>query len=282
VADSGPISEAECRLNYEWHAAGEAQPQGRADALPLVLLHGIGGTSAAWQPVTGLVNADREILAFDLPGHGESPLDMARGMASQAADGIFDCLDAAGIGRVHVCGHSLGGAVACVMALKQPERVASLTLLAPGGFGKALNAAALEGFVSARSEAELATALGPFFGPGFKPSAEMLAGIVKHRAKPGSTARLRQCVEMVVAANARSSLPLDELAAAGIPVAVMWGARDIITPYEQSFGLPDAFEVWRYEVAGHMLIDEIPGEVATVLARQISNVSGRTDPILDR
>jgi pyruvate dehydrogenase E2 component (dihydrolipoamide acetyltransferase) len=273
------VSGAECRLNFGRRGGSDAVDASAGEgALPLVLLHGIGGTSAAWQPVTGLLDEGREILAFDLPGHGESPLDETRGMVSQAADGIFACLDAAGIGRVHVCGHSLGGAVACVMALKQPERVASLTLLAPGGFGRALNAAALEGFVSARSEADLAAALGPFFGPGFEPSAEMLAGIARQRTKPGSSARLRQCVEMVAAANARSSLPLDELAAMGIPVAVMWGARDIITPYEQSFGLPDAFEVWRYESTGHMLIDEIPGEVAAVLARQW----GRAESISDR
>ena len=64
-------------------------------------------------------------------------------------------LDALGIERAHLVGHSLGGAVAATLAAEHPERVASLTLIAPAGLGEEINGEFIDGFVAAESRREL-------------------------------------------------------------------------------------------------------------------------------
>ncbi len=97
----------------------------------LVLVHGAGGAGDLWAPqLEGLANVAR-VIAPDLPGHG--PL-AGRPRASVAAYAawLLQFLDALGLGRVVLGGHSMGGAVAQTLALERPERLAGLVLVATG------------------------------------------------------------------------------------------------------------------------------------------------------
>ena len=73
------------------------------------------------------------VHALDLPGHGASDKDVGDGSLAALADVVVGFLDALGISRAHLVGHSLGGAVVAAVARSAPEKVASLTLLAPVG-----------------------------------------------------------------------------------------------------------------------------------------------------
>jgi 2-succinyl-6-hydroxy-2,4-cyclohexadiene-1-carboxylate synthase len=92
----------------------------------VVLLHGFGGTSCAWDGVVRLLDHERyRPLALDLPGHGE---------AAQAPSPISfaSCTEhvlAASPQRFVLCGYSMGGRVALHVALAAPERVARLVLI---------------------------------------------------------------------------------------------------------------------------------------------------------
>lgn len=80
----------------------------------LVLLHGVGATGSAFQPLIGKLAAwPSRIVVPDLRGHGRSPHAKHYGMGHHAAD-VAD-LFAPGE-RIHVAGHSMGGAVALVLA----------------------------------------------------------------------------------------------------------------------------------------------------------------------
>ncbi|MDT9126949.1 alpha/beta fold hydrolase, partial [Escherichia coli] len=72
---------------------------------------------------------------------------------------ILANLSGAGLERIHVAGHSMGGAVATLMALMAPNRVISLTLLAPGGSGEAINGTLLRRYAAAGDENELKSCL---------------------------------------------------------------------------------------------------------------------------
>ncbi len=99
---------------------------------PALAIHGLGGTKGSFLPtVAGLAGRFR-IIAFDLPGFGDS--DKPIGAAYDAAyfaQAAVDLLDALELDRAHVLGNSLGGRVALELALRHPDRVGRLGLLAP-------------------------------------------------------------------------------------------------------------------------------------------------------
>ncbi|HVB66812.1 MAG TPA: alpha/beta fold hydrolase [Acetobacteraceae bacterium] len=93
----------------------------------LVLLHCLGVTHRLWDPLDPL--ADRfTLLAYDLPGHGETPLPAAPYGVEELADQLAAVLRREGIARAHVCGLSLGGLVAQRFASAYPELTDRLIL----------------------------------------------------------------------------------------------------------------------------------------------------------
>jgi len=101
---------------------------GEAGAPPLVLLHGMLGSSRNWQ-TSGRKLADHfRVYALDLRNHGESPHHEVMDYPSMAGD-VLRWLDEQELERVHLVGHSMGGKVSMYLACRYPERVASLTVV---------------------------------------------------------------------------------------------------------------------------------------------------------
>ncbi|MEU0190729.1 alpha/beta fold hydrolase [Streptomyces afghaniensis] len=101
---------------------------------PLLLLHGIGHHRQVWDPVIPALAAERDVIAVDLPGCGESPA-LPDGMAhdlptmNTVLAALCEALD---IERPHVAGNSLGGLLA--LDLARAQLVRSVTALSPAGF----------------------------------------------------------------------------------------------------------------------------------------------------
>lgn len=97
---------------------------------PVLAIHGITANHLAWGTVAPLVAG--LVVAPDLRGRGDSgQLPGPHGMAAHAADCVA-VLDALGIERAVVVGHSMGGFVASVLAHRHPDRVARLVLVDGG------------------------------------------------------------------------------------------------------------------------------------------------------
>jgi pimeloyl-ACP methyl ester carboxylesterase len=101
---------------------------------PLVLIHGIGSRWQIWEPVLGRLESEREVVAFDLPGFGESPMPAPGTPAGieSLTDLSASILDQLGLERPHVAGNSLGGWISLELAKR--GRVRSATVLSPAGF----------------------------------------------------------------------------------------------------------------------------------------------------
>ena len=114
LAEAGGI-----RLAYRaWGAPG---------APPLVLLHGLGEGSADWDGVAPAFAAHYRVYALDLRGHGRSDWPGAYSVELMSAD-VLGFLDALGLDRVDLIGHSMGGLAACLLAQERPGRVRALIL----------------------------------------------------------------------------------------------------------------------------------------------------------
>jgi pimeloyl-ACP methyl ester carboxylesterase len=112
---------------------------GEAPAAPMLLVHGFGASSYQWRfTLPALAAAGYHALAPDLPGHGFSQLTFARGEYTRPAYArrLWRLVDALGIERLPLIGHSMGGGIVAEMAWQQPSRVTQLALLSPAGFGQ--------------------------------------------------------------------------------------------------------------------------------------------------
>ncbi len=101
---------------------------------PLVLLHGFGGDKNHWVRIARYFTPYYQVIAPDLPGFGEGDRDLSlRYGISDQVDRVHDFVEALGLPAFHLGGNSMGGQIAAAFAVKYPQEVRTLWLLAPGG-----------------------------------------------------------------------------------------------------------------------------------------------------
>ncbi|MCL6706973.1 alpha/beta fold hydrolase [Pseudomonas sp. R2.Fl] len=248
------------------HAAITGNP---SEAPPLVLLHGFGGGGYAWEAVSASLG-DRPLVVYDLPGHGRSIEAEGIGGAGRMAKAIAADLDRRGITSCHVCGHSLGGAVAAILALRQPDRLKSLALLSPGGFGPSINHAALSRYAFPQDREDLRAALREMMADTAEPSDRLIDRIYADRLHADARDALRQVFDGMMRPSMdggleQGTLALAEFAGLGLPIHVLWGTGDRILPVPDAAALPAGMTLHLAEGAGHMLVDECPEIVVDLL-----------------
>ncbi len=95
---------------------------------PLVLLHGLLGSARNWQTAGTDLAAHFHVFALDLRNHGKSPHAGTMEYPEMMAD-VLGWLDAQGLARATLVGHSMGGKIAMLLACRHPERVERLVVV---------------------------------------------------------------------------------------------------------------------------------------------------------
>lgn len=232
-----------------------------AGGVPIVFLHGFGASHVVWDDVLARIGGARHSIAFDLPCHARS-LAHRPGSAANAARAVLAELDRRNVGLAHLVGHSMGGAAAALAALIEPSRIASLTLLAPGGFGREINHRLLRRYAAATEEAEIGLLLEQFFGWESAIPAGLAAAQAGERSAAGASEALLATVETFFDNDLQKTFAVEELARLAVPVKVLWGTQDRVLPTRQAYRLPGRIAVHIFERTGHMLPCEIPDDVA--------------------
>lgn len=235
----------------------------------VVLLHGFAGSHHVWGSVQDRLAAQAGVIAYDLPGHGASLSWPDAGPAKIAVKAVLDDLTRRGLDQVHIAGHSMGGAIAALIALAEPGRVASLCLFAPGGFGPEINQRLLLRLAAARSDTEIRDALDAMCGFDNRITDESVRASAETRAVPGQVEKLVEIAGVIARNGRQGEIPRDRLAGLAMPVTVSWGALDPVLPFHQSNDLPPLFGLHRLAGAGHMLVEEAPDLVAELISRQL-------------
>ncbi len=264
AAEAGPIEPeivpvGEHRVNYLRLGEGEATP--------VVLVHGFGGDINNWLFNQPALAENGPVYALDLPGHGRSSKAVGAGDVAFLSGVVAGFLDAAGLERAHLAGHSLGGAVVLALALSSPDSVASLTLIAPAGLGPEINMDFIDGFIAAGRRKEMKAVLQMLFADPSLVSRDMIEDVLKYKRLDGANDALRTIAAAVFADGRQSVVPADRLGELTMPVRVAWGAEDRILPAAHARSVPDGIAVEIFDGVGHMAHMEAAGDVNTLLAK---------------
>lgn len=236
-----------------------------------MLLHGFGGSHRIWSEAAKAVEGEALTIAYDLPGHGGSLDRPGAGSAKAAADAVLADLARRGIERAHLAGHSMGGAVATLAAMAEPARVASLTLLAPGGFGPEINAPLLARFAEATDPDEIRACLAAMSAPDSAVADHAVEALAAERARLGQREKLVEIAALITRGGRQGVIPRDRIAALSIPVTVAWGTEDPVLPFSQSSDLPGNITLERVDGKGHMLVEEAPFLVESLLRQALKD-----------
>ncbi len=248
---------------------------GPPDGEPVLCIHGVGGWAENWrETLAALAAAGYRAIAIDLPGFGESDrVDRARyfrGPDALYARIIPGVLDALGLRDAHVIGHSLGGAVAYMGAVSAPERVRSLTLVAPGGLGLDLpwtlrlgSVPLIGGLLSGRSQSAARAGLASCFHDPRRIPPVLLEECDRNAAR-GISETLRVLRAGVTLRGVRRDVRQEWAARApwyAGPVQLIWGTEDLVLPIEHAAGAAELFPhapLHRIADAGHLVMVEQP------------------------
>lgn len=235
----------------------------------IVLLHGFGGSHEAWSKIQPALAEKHSTLAYDLPGHGGSFDYPKAGSAKVAAQAILADLKEKNLQNVHIVGHSMGGAIATLIAMFDSELVASLTLLAPGGYGPEINHRLLTRYAQAKDAETIASCLEAMTG-WFSPiPEERVTQALAARQGEGRHEKLIEMAEGLARDGMQGQIPTESVEALEMPVCVVWGELDNVLPIRQARNLPVTFDGHVFSNLGHMLPDEAPEEITEIISMQV-------------
>lgn len=197
----------------------------------LVLIHGFGADRLTWVGTSPALMAHARVHVLDLPGHGDSLRSDVEDFGLQSLSRkILSELDAHGIERAHLAGHSLGSSLAMLMSLEAPQRVASLTLLAPGGLGRGIDHDFLLRYPELSEEKEAGALLQRLVTRPQLINRMLVKRVLEQLERPGAREALRRVAWAVI--DGEASLPAIAacVAAADVPRLTIFGAEDRINP----------------------------------------------------
>jgi pimeloyl-ACP methyl ester carboxylesterase len=240
----------------------------------LVLLHGIGSGAASWQAQLEAFSDRFRVIAWDAPGYGGSaPLGPTVPDARDYAGALAQFLDALEVDSCHLVGHSLGALQACSFTRRWPERVRSLMIGDPAaGYG---NAGAEIQAKRRSARLDLLDKLGPeglarerhgnLLSDDAPDWARKRVHDVMSRIRPDG---YRQAVELLMNGDI-----LADAAEIGLPVTVVVGGADTVTPPEGCQEVADGFANAHFEILpglGHASYVEGPEAFNAALAAHLA------------
>jgi pyruvate dehydrogenase E2 component (dihydrolipoyllysine-residue acetyltransferase) len=266
AAEDGPFAEAATPRDVD--AGGRRLRYleiGDGPGIPVLLVHGFGGDLNTWMFTQPALAEGRRTIALDLPGHGGSVKEVGSGDPATLADAADAVQQALGIERTHLVGHSMGGAIAALLALRRPERTASLTLVASAGLGPEINGRFIDGFIRAGRRREAVEVLGQLVYDPASVSRAMIEETLRYKRLDGVHAALTRIAEAWFA-DGRQHLDLAErIRQLSNPVQLIWGREDRILPVAHAEALAAHFPLHILDAAGHLPHMEKAGEVSRLI-----------------
>ncbi len=244
--------------------------RGPEQGVPVLFVHGFGGDLGNWLFNLDAVAEYAPVLALDLPGHGQSDAKLPGTSLEALAGFVAKFLGQIGVDRVHWVGHSMGGAIGAQLALQQPQRLASLTLIASAGLGPEINGGYIDGFVQSASRRELKPVVELLFADASLVSRQLLDDLLRYKRIDGVTELLTGLSDALFGGGRQMEAPGSRLPASGLPLLVVWGEQDQVIPAAHAKAAPGGATVAVLGGAGHMVMMEKAGEVNALLRKHLA------------
>lgn len=256
--------------------AGEEEGTGgRRKKMPLLLLHDFCATREMWSATIEKLAERFHVLAPDLPGFGASekpdPQRYAYGWDAFASS-LYDLVASLGLGRIHVCGHGMGGGVALALAAKHASLVHKLVLTSALVYPPKEHALERTGRLPLVGALVWRQAMGRAL---FRSYVHKAIYSGAQRMPPGradelydvfNTPGARQAAHATLVAKADTRPLVAHLPRVTADTLVVWGRDDIIAPIEHGRRLARELHA-RFEVleCGRCPPDEQPDAFAATL-----------------
>jgi len=240
---------------------------------PMVLIHGLVGSSLNWRKNTATLAEHASVYAIDLANIGRSGRIEDHNTGLEAtAERVAAAMDALGLEEADIAGHSHGGAVALMLAARYPERVRSLVLFAPANPYCTRPGPMVRLYTSATGKllAKCAPylprpihllALGRMYGDPARVGEGCIEGYIDSLRVPGRINHILAIVRDWFAdmVTLKAALPL----VAGIPTLLLWGDCDRAMSVGSGMRLQQEIagsELVVMPGGGHVLFEELPQE----------------------
>lgn len=232
----------------------------------LFFIHGAGLSKGLWEHQLGAFPGRAATIAVDLPGHGES-ISPAKNSISDYADAVMDLIRHTAARRTVLCGLSMGGAVCLDLLIRYPEAFAGGILMHTGAKLKVNRFIfdTLEKGIEEHLDMIAAFAVSP------KSDAEKMKPLIRNI----SVLSVETATADFMACDAFDRM--DALSAVKVPVLVVSGSDDLITPGKYATHLVEHISDSRLFIvrdAGHLSPLERPEIVNNVIADFLTEISG--------
>jgi pimeloyl-ACP methyl ester carboxylesterase len=231
-----------------------------------LFIHGVGTSSYLWRHVITQMGSERRCVAVDLPLHGRTPAAAGQDFSLTSLAGFLTAFcDAAQLAEVDVVANDTGGAVAQILAARQPGRLRTLTLtncethdnVPPRAFRSTvlLARAGLLARTGPRLLRDLPRARQRVYGSGYQDVARLPLEVVRAWLEPlfGTPAVARQFQRWVASLHARDLLAAEPaLRRLQVPTLIVWGTGDVFFNPKWAYWLRDT-------IPGAAEVTEIPG-----------------------
>ena len=249
------------------------EPVGPADAPLIVLGPSLGTSSILWERVVPILSDDFRLTAWDLPGHGASPVAFAPFTVADLADAVAAGVRALGADEIRYAGVSLGGATGLALAQRNPDLVAGAAIVASGAYlgdpGPWSDRAAL---VRAESTSVLVhQSTTRWFTPDAVTSIPDLSARLLQVLSDTDDDSYARCCEALAAYDMRT-----ELASITVPILAVWGESDPVVAELAAVEIAQGVQkgdTARINGAAHLPPAEQPDAVAVALREFFSAAS---------
>ncbi len=193
---------------------------------PVVLVHGLSGSTRWWARNVPDLAQHYRVYLVNLPGFGAFRRSGRRFALAEATSWLLAWMDAAGLERVHLVGHSMGGYLSLKLAARRPEAVRKLVLVDPAGVP---------------SHRTMLGHLGPLLLAARYARPTFLPVLVRDALHAGPFTLLRTARDLL-AEDVRG-----DLCRVGMPTLLIWGSQDPLIP-------PSMGDVMRAEIPDSRLL----------------------------